>query len=367
MKNLFPALLMILFTTIIICSCTKMDLKNPAATSLNSTKVTPDVPYCGTGYQWDFYLGKCVPVCPSGYHNDSITGACVINGGGIIISYAGVNITYYSSSQTLGFNSVSDVNTVLNQLDSNYENYNSNYENQYPNYTALQLDSLDSVNNFDQLATYRAFEAQFSGYTSQRAALENFETTWINNNFTGLDPDSLDYTIDNSENAICNNNYQVMISGTTYQWTANGFVVSGGPMSLVANATSGCFTNVHKKQPYYNSNMTRKADIKVAVNYWIVRGEAKGKVVCYRKKGNGKWAKSRLDVDVSAAGNIYTDNSCLGLTQVSLRKPAQGYLKRRELKTIARYLSPNKAYTESAQFQASFWCSSFAFGGSVSL
>ncbi len=80
MKNLLPALLMILFATI-ISSCTKTNLTNAPATSQNlkSNTVTPDVPYCGTGYQWDFYLGKCVPVCPTGYHNDSITGACVVN------------------------------------------------------------------------------------------------------------------------------------------------------------------------------------------------------------------------------------------------------------------------------------------------
>lgn len=61
-----------------------MDLNNPAATTqnLNSKKVNPDVPECGSGYHWDYYLKKCVQDCPSGYHNDSITGACVINGGG---------------------------------------------------------------------------------------------------------------------------------------------------------------------------------------------------------------------------------------------------------------------------------------------
>lgn len=44
-------------------------------------KAIPNVPQCGTGYTWDYYLKKCVPVCPTGYHKDSITGACVVNGG----------------------------------------------------------------------------------------------------------------------------------------------------------------------------------------------------------------------------------------------------------------------------------------------
>lgn len=81
MKNLFTALLLFFFATIIITSCTKTDLNNPAATAqnLSAKKVNPDVPNCGTGYHWDYYLKKCDANCPSGYHNDSITGACVAN------------------------------------------------------------------------------------------------------------------------------------------------------------------------------------------------------------------------------------------------------------------------------------------------
>ena len=49
---------------------------------LNSnSKVIPNVPQCGPGQHWSYYLNKCVDVCSSGYHNDSITGACVMNGG----------------------------------------------------------------------------------------------------------------------------------------------------------------------------------------------------------------------------------------------------------------------------------------------
>lgn len=64
----------------LLISCSKDIL--PTSTSRNKSlnNVVPAVPYCGEGYQWDYYLGKCVPICPSGYHNDSITGACVENG-----------------------------------------------------------------------------------------------------------------------------------------------------------------------------------------------------------------------------------------------------------------------------------------------
>lgn len=84
MKNLLLSLFIIFLGSTVIISCTKMDLNNPStAQNLNSAgKVKPNVPQCGVGYTWDYYLGKCVPICPSGYHNDSITGACVVNGGG---------------------------------------------------------------------------------------------------------------------------------------------------------------------------------------------------------------------------------------------------------------------------------------------
>lgn len=353
-----------------LLSCTKTSNLNDGAKSANaSLNAKPNVVQCNPGYHWDYYLHKCVQDCPTGYHNDSITGACVVNGGGpnMYITYAGVQIGYYTSTHLLSFNTTTDVNTVLNQLDSDYETYNTNYENQYPNYTADQLDSMDSVNNFDDLRTYRNFEASFPGYVSERANIENIETTWINNSFTGLDPDSVDYTIDNSDNAICNNNYEVIIAGTTYQWTSNGFDVVGAGPAFVINSASGCYTNKHKKLPYYNSNNTRKGDIKVAVNNWFVRGEGKGKVVCYKKKSSGGWKRSRLDVEVNASGNIYNDNSCIGLTQVDLRKPPQGYLKRRSVKVIARFTPPDKAYYEPGQFSAGFWCNSLGFGGAVSL
>lgn len=88
MKNLLLSLFIIFFGATLIISCTKSDLNNPAALTQNlksNGKVNPDVPYCGIGNHWDFYLGKCVETCPTGYHNDSITGACVLNGGNNIV------------------------------------------------------------------------------------------------------------------------------------------------------------------------------------------------------------------------------------------------------------------------------------------
>lgn len=318
-----------------------MNLNNSYELSQDQ-KIKPDVTYCGPGYHWDYILKKCVPDnCPEGYHYDPTMRTCVVNGGGsggTIISYAGVNITYYISSHTIGFNNASDVNTVLNQLDNEYENYNIAYENQYPNYTSLQLDSLDSVKNFDQLKPYRDFEAKFAGYTSERLVFENNETTWLNNNTIGSDPDSLDYTVDNSVNAICNNNYQLIIAGTTYQWTSTGLITVGGTPSMVVNAFGSCFSNYRGGPPswFFNGDRTRKCKLKVAVNECIIRGEAKAKVKSFRKKSNGKWVRSRLDLNVKILGPLLYINTCTLFKNENKISPAQGYLKRYELKVLDR-------------------------------
>ena len=65
MKNLLLSLFIILFGATLIISCTKSDLNNPAALSQNiksNGKAIPNVPQCGTGYTWDYYLKKCVPL-----------------------------------------------------------------------------------------------------------------------------------------------------------------------------------------------------------------------------------------------------------------------------------------------------------------
>jgi hypothetical protein len=172
MKNLFRLFALPIFVFLIIfVSCTKTGINPQNSQELISSTVKPNnVGICDIGYHWDFYWKKCLINGPTGYHNDSIIGACVLNGGNlpVIISYAGVDISYYKASHLLGFNNSADVNTVLDQLDADYENYNTAYENQYPNYTALQLYGLDIIKNFDQLQSYKNFEAKISGYTSTR-------------------------------------------------------------------------------------------------------------------------------------------------------------------------------------------------------
>lgn len=76
----------------------------------------------------------------------------------ITATYAGVNITYEVSNKILKFNSTANFNTVLNQLETDYDTYNDNYDNQYPNYTANQLDDVDATNNFDEFKKVRDFQ-----------------------------------------------------------------------------------------------------------------------------------------------------------------------------------------------------------------
>jgi len=338
---------------------------------ISSSNVKPNVVQCNPGYHWDYYWRKCVVDCPTGYHNDSITGACVADGGNppIIISYAGVNISYYTTSHLLSFNSTADVNTVLDQLDADYENYNTVYESQYPNYTALQLDSLDSVNNFNQLQTYKNFEAKFAGLQSKRSVFENNETTWLNNNMSGADPDSLDYTVDNSENAICNNNYQFIIAGTTYQWTSTGLITVGGFQPLVVNSpTLSCFSNYRGGDPLwvYTSDRSRKCKLKVAVNDCLIRGEGKAKVKSFRKKSNGRYVRSRLDMRIRILGPLLYENTCGLFQNIDQSKPAQGYQKRFELKILDRVQS-NQAYIYANTFSGIFYSNISGLSGTKTL
>jgi hypothetical protein len=82
MKKSLAVIIILLVGIIINFSCTKTGMNAFPDSHLNSNaKIVPNVPQCGPGQHWSYYLNKCVDVCSNGYHNDSITGACVVNGG----------------------------------------------------------------------------------------------------------------------------------------------------------------------------------------------------------------------------------------------------------------------------------------------
>ena len=134
---------------------------------------------------------------------------------------------------------------------------------------------------------------------------------------------------------------------TTYQWTSTGLITVGGLQPLVVNSPTGgeCFSNYRGISPqwFYNSDRSRRCKLKVAVNECLIRGEGKAKVKSFRKKSNGKYVRSRLDMRIRILGPLLYENTCGLFLNVDQSKPAQGYQKRFELKTLKRVQS-NQAY-----------------------
>ena len=146
MKNLLLALFIIFFSSTLIISCTKSNFNNPQTSqNLSSTKkVTPDVPYCGIGYQWDFYLGKCVPTCPTGYHNDSITGACVVNAQGKIIVINNPN----NPEENAGIQHNNAVNYIFPSVNPSSSNLDSEVLAKDISYLSGMGYNADSIQNY---------------------------------------------------------------------------------------------------------------------------------------------------------------------------------------------------------------------------
>src|SRR5436190_6080249 len=218
----------------------------------------------------------------------------------ITTTYGGVSITFEPLNNILRFNTLTDLDTVVTQLQTAYDTYNDNYDAQYPNYTADQLDSMDQINNFDEFRPFKDFENLFSGYSSIRKQIENTEITWLNNNMTGTDPDDIDFTFDDAVNTIFNANYSVKVGTDIYQMRSDGIYKNGGLVSGRLSATrSTCITIVKNKQKFsYGSN--RYFKLKVAVLHFVFRTQAKAKVVSF--KGT---KRSRSTMAVGFNGLIY--------------------------------------------------------------
>lgn len=116
MKKLFGALLIIFLAVISITSCKKSSDLKSSPTTENTKTATPNVLQCGSGYQWDYYLNKCVPICSSGNHNDSITGACVADAG------TSSDITVVTNPNNPMENVGSEHNSGMASVMPNYEN-----------------------------------------------------------------------------------------------------------------------------------------------------------------------------------------------------------------------------------------------------
>lgn len=309
---------------------------------------------------------------------NNILQACPACGAGVILgtltaTYANVSVIFDVQAGMLKFNSITDVSTVLNQLDADYETYNTNYESQYPNLTPEQLDDIDEQNNFDQFKPFKDFEGLFSGFYSKRAEVENIEIAWLVNNFTGADPDDTDLTFDDALNTIFNGSNSFKIGNSVYQLTANGMYIDGvlnedvGTIALKSfdlkpnslykddypfffpetlrggpsfnftpleyeNAPTPCKSNKRNDTAATFDNNTKRAKYKVSITSIAIRSGVGGKVVYYKRKNNGGWKNARTEMAVSCAGTIYNGN-CATSFQFSDRNPINGSKKRNRIST----------------------------------
>lgn len=253
---------------------------------------------------------------------------------GITKTYGGVNITYETTSGMLKFNSINDVNTVINLLDLQDSIWNTNYDAPYLGYTIDQMDYVDSINNFSEFKKFKEFENLFPGFISKRNQLETLENNWMNNNFTGLDPDSLNLTQDEAENTIFNSNNKFKIGSIVYELKPSGMYVNNLLDGSFAT-TSPCIAKTRNAW-FEPENSNRRYKIKASIHSIGFRSTAKGKVVAFKRKSSGGWKRSRAEMAVSAGGNIYTTKCFLNFS-FTLRKPSpNGFAKKRSLKVLYR-------------------------------
>ncbi len=211
------------------------------------------------------------------------------------------------------------------------------------------MDRMDDESGFDPFYTYKQLEHQFSGFTSKRSIIEETENSWLYNGMTGLDPDDIDFTFDDSENTLFNQNYEVKIGCNTYRMTENGLVdlanyEEGSDMETNNSNTyttddqNKCIANKRKKEEFVYAS-GRMIKNKVAIRSFFVRSSAKAKVVNYRLKSNGRWRRSRTDMAVSVFGEIY-NKQCGEKENVGRRNPETGFKKRGEIRELIRWWEP---------------------------
>ena len=233
MKKNNPALLMLLFTLCVIpllfSSCSKTT--NEKKGLVIESEKTFVMPVKCPGLAEPCLDPECSP-----YYSCNI-----------IQNYGGVSVTYEKTSGMIKFNSVSDANTVINKLLLDDSLWNTANDTQYGNYTVDQLDSIDLAINFDEFKKFRDFENLFAGFVSKRKSLETLENTWLSNSFSGTDPDNLDFTFEDAENTVFNNQNKFKIGSNIYELKVDGLYINGlfqgdGGSQIVTNTTSPCIS-----------------------------------------------------------------------------------------------------------------------------
>ncbi|HEU4472631.1 MAG TPA: hypothetical protein VFR58_16165 [Flavisolibacter sp.] len=328
--------------------------------------------------------GTFFQTCPACNAEVTVSSVTPCPNNEIVINYAGVDITFEVNANILRFNSQADFNTVLDHLDALYESHNDTYDNaQDPNLTEDQLDALDLQNGFDEFEPFRYFESLFQGFSSKRAELETLENSWLVSNFTAMDPDDADLTFDDAANTIFNSSYSFKIGSDVYTLASDGVYLNGdlqahlgkpirqvtggrqpmltdyalyvtrlaGDLALGNSNMLGpvCKSNKKDKKPFESGNDRYK--LKVAINSWLIRSGAKGKVVHYELK-NGSWKRARAKMAVFCGGRVY-NNQCSESFLFSDRNPTSGWKKRKQLK-VARHQAGVIWRTYTNMLSASF-------------
>lgn len=282
----------------------------------------------------------------------------------------GVDIAYEIDNEILRFANWEDYDNSVKFLDKLYEDYNEARDAQFANgLTEEEMDDLDDADGFDPFYTYKQLENRFHGFTSKRQIIERTEITWLNNDMTGIDPDSIDYTFDDSENTFFNENYEVKIGCIIYRMTEEGLVDLSNYEGLANNQSNSneenqnsystesddkCITNTRESDRYYYG-ANRMTKNKVAINTFFVRSSAKAKAVNYRQKNNGRWRRSRNDVAVAILGEVY-DKQCNQKENIGLRNPLTGFKKRGEIRELYRWYEPLSGGKKTKKFRlASSW------------
>jgi hypothetical protein len=138
------------------------------------------------------------------------------------------NVSVYSGR--LRFTSVSALETILEQLDEEYESWNDSFVTYYsdtildPDTLMWYLDYVDEQIDFNDDLTSERFESELS-YSSLRAKIADEMTIWLANNILdeASDPDE-DVVILESIRTICNEEHEYIIADSVYKYTDSGLV-----------------------------------------------------------------------------------------------------------------------------------------------
>ena len=176
------------------------------------------------------------------------------------------------------------------------------------------------------------------GYLTKRKVIENTENAWLANNFSGINPDSIDLTFDDAENTIFNSNYSFKVGNDVYELRSDDLYINGIPQdggSGGARVTIVCKSNKKRSDQLSPAGTNRKFVVKVAINSIGIRSSVKGEAVHF-KLNNGHWKRARASMSISVGGKIYNPTCALNASFSITNPSPNGFKKRSQLKIVRR-------------------------------